>query len=414
MENQERSYSRSEGKFIAVVGTCDTKFDALQYVRDLIDAAGVSVKLVDVSPRGSEIEVDVSSAQLLAEVADLQEKIASISDRGEAISLMSRVFSDWVRRNQDRISGIIGLGGSGNTALITPGMRMLPIGTPKVMVSTVASGDVAPYVGPSDIAMMYSVVDIAGLNAISRRVLGNAAHMMAGAIGRTIPAADRPERPAVGLSMFGVTTPCVDRIVSKLTSDFECFVFHATGTGGQTMERLADEGFLVGLIDSTTTEVADLLAGGVMSAGEDRMGAPIRTGLPYVGSCGALDMVNFGEIESVPPKYRGRRLLVHNPQVTLMRTTAEENHRIGEWIAAKLNQMRGEVRFLIPEKGVSMIDVEGGPFYDPEADEALFSALESNVETTTKRKLIRAPFAINDVEFADVLADSFREAIVRV
>lgn len=413
MANSGVSSAAGEDKFVAVVGTCDTKFEALLYVRDLIDAAGVATRLVDVSPNGSTEAVDFSSAQLVAEVQGARDNIASTSDRGQAISLMSEVFADWVSRNRERISGIIGLGGSGNTALITPGMRMLPIGTPKIMVSTVASGDVAPYVGPSDLAMMYSVVDIAGLNAISKIVLGNAAHMMAGAAGRDIPVVGQSDRPAIGLSMFGVTTPCVDHVVSKLAPDFECFVFHATGTGGQTMERLADEGFLVGLIDSTTTEVADLIAGGVMSAGEDRMGAAIRTGLPYVGSCGALDMVNFGEMDTVPERYRNRQLLAHNQQVTLMRTTPDENRRIGAWIAAKLNQMPGQVRFLIPEKGVSMIDVDDGQFYDPEADEALFAALESEVRTSEQRKVIRVPFAINDVEFADALAENFRE-IVRV
>jgi len=361
LKNQTPKGGSNQDKFVAVVGTCDTKFEGLKYVRDLIDAAGVNAKLVDVTPKGSNAKVDVSSAELKAEIAGAHEKISGTSDRGTVISLMSEVFSYWVKRNQHRISGMIGLGGSGNTALITPGMGMLRLGTPKIMVSTVASGNVAPYVGPNDIAMMYSVVDIAGLNSISRTVLGNAAHMLAGAVARAVPTADQPERPAIGLSMFGVTTPCVDRVVSKLTEDFECLVFHATGTGGRTMEKLADEGLLVGMIDSTTTEIADLLVGGVMSAGEDRMGAPIRTSLPYVSSCGALDMVNFGEIETVPEKYRDRQLLVHNPQVTLMRTTTDENHRIGMWIAGRLNQMDGEVRFLIPEKGVSIIDVDGGP-----------------------------------------------------
>ncbi|MCH9736207.1 MAG: Tm-1-like ATP-binding domain-containing protein [Actinomycetia bacterium] len=398
-------------KFVAVVGTCDTKFEALRYVKDLIVSAGVNAKLIDVSPGGSTTEVDVSAAQLKAECTGVQEKLSRTSDRGTAIALMAEAFSCWVQRHRDLMSGMIGLGGSGNTALITPGMGMLRIGLPKIMVSTVASGNVAPYVGPNDIAMLYSVVDIAGLNSISRMVLGNAAHMVAGAVARVVPAGDQPERPAIGLSMFGVTTPCVDRVVSALSERFECLVFHATGTGGRTMEKLADEGHLAGMIDATTTEIADLLAGGVMSAGEDRLGAPIRTGLPYVGSCGALDMVNFGEMETVPQKYRDRQLLAHNPQVTLMRTSAEENHRLGLWIAAKLNQMDGEVRFLIPEKGVSIVDVDGGPFYDEKADEALFSALEATVDVTAKRRLIRVPHAINDAEFADALVDSFLEIV---
>ncbi|WP_211697260.1 Tm-1-like ATP-binding domain-containing protein [Mycobacterium spongiae] len=408
---------------MAVVGTCDTKFESLTYVRDLIHAAGVTTKLIDVSPRGSTAKVteavteavtekvDVSAAQLTAEAAGSREGIARSSDRGTAIAAMSDVLSSWVEKHRDDIAGMIGLGGSGNTALITPAMRTLPVGIPKIMVSTVASGNVAPYVGPSDIAMVYSVVDVAGINGISRMVLGNAAHMMAGAASRAVPAADQSERPAVGLTMFGVTTPCVDHVVARLTDQFECLVFHATGTGGQTMEKLADEGFLIGMIDSTTTEIADLLIGGVMSAGEDRMGAAIRTRLPYVGSCGALDMVNFGAMETVPEKFRDRRLLAHNPQVTLMRTTADENRRIGAWIAAKLNQMDGDVRFLIPEQGLSIIDVDGGPFHDPHADEALFATLAAAVKATAKRRLIRVPHAINDPKFADALADSFLEIV---
>ncbi len=392
-------------RYVAVVGTCDTKFEDVQYVRDLILSAGVAAKIVDLSPRGSDKLVDVTAAQVKAgTVVDV-----GSMDRGQAIADMAGAFKRWVLANVSDISGMIGVGGSGNTALITPGMGSLPIGVPKLMVSTVASGNVAPYVGPNDIAMMYSVVDVAGLNAISRTVLSNAANMIAGAAAHPVAAQPDQDKPAIGLSMFGVTTPCVERIVAELRDDYECFVFHATGTGGQTMEKLADSGRLVGMIDCTTTEVADLLMGGVMSAGEDRMGAAIRTGLPYVGSCGALDMVNFGAAETVPEQYRNRQLLVHNAQVTLMRTTPEENSQIGTWIGGKLNQMQGQVRFLIPEKGVSIIDVEGAPFHDAEADKALFDALERTVQQTEKRRLVRMPLAINDPAFADALVQHFTE-----
>ncbi len=392
-------------RYVAVVGTCDTKFEDVQYVRDLILSAGVAAKIVDLSPRGSDKLVDVTAAQVKAgTVVDV-----GSMDRGQAIADMTGAFKRWVLANISDISGMIGVGGSGNTALITPGMGCLPIGVPKLMVSTVASGNVAPYVGPNDIAMMYSVVDVAGLNAISRTVLSNAANMIAGAAAHPVAAQPDQDKPAIGLSMFGVTTPCVERIVAELRDDYECFVFHATGTGGQTMEKLADSGRLVGMIDCTTTEVADLLMGGVMSAGEDRMGAAIRTGLPYVGSCGALDMVNFGAAETVPEQYRNRQLLVHNAQVTLMRTTPEENSQIGTWIGGKLNQMQGQVRFLIPEKGVSIIDVEGAPFHDAEADKALFDALERTVQQTEKRRLVRMPLAINDPAFADALVQHFTE-----
>jgi uncharacterized protein (UPF0261 family) len=305
------------------------------------------------------------------------------------------------------LGGIIGLGGSGGTSLVTTGMRSLPIGTPKLMVSTVASGNVAPYVGPNDICMMYSVTDVAGINRISSVVLGNAAHALAGMVRETIP--ERAEaKPALGLTMFGVTTPCVNAVREMLEQDYDCLVFHATGTGGQSLEKLADSGMLAGVLDITTTEVCDLLMGGVFSAGDDRLGAIIRSRIPYVGSVGALDMVNFGEIETVPAKYKDRNLYVHNAQVTLMRTTPEENTRMGQWIGAKLNQCEGPVRFLLPEKGVSMIDAEGQSFYDPDADAALFQALEETVAQTEQRQLVRVPHHINDPEFAEALVSHFK------
>jgi uncharacterized protein (UPF0261 family) len=276
------------------------------------------------------------------------------------------------------------------------------------MVSTVASGNVAAYVGPCDICMMYSVTDVAGLNRISRRVLGNAAHALAGMMAHSVADADGG-KPALGLTMFGVTTPCVRQVSALLEAEYDCLVFHATGTGGQALEKLVDSGLVVGVIDTTTTEVCDLLMGGVFSAGEDRLGAIARTGVPYVGSCGALDMVNFGAIDSVPERYRERNLYVHNPQVTLMRTTPEENRRMGEWLGAKLNACAGEVRFLMPEGGVSAIDAPGQPFHDPAADAALFEALERTVAPTPRRRLIRVARHINDPEFAQALVDHFRE-----
>ncbi len=395
--------------YAIVVGTCDTKAEDLAFVKGVLEAAKVPVKLVDVGTQSKDDAADVSAEQIAASHPKGAKAVTGHTDRGQAVAAMSEAFEAWVDKHKDEISGMIGLGGSGNTALVTPGMRRLPIGIPKIMVSTVASGNVAPYVGPNDIAMLYSVVDVAGLNAISRRVLGNAANMLAGSLRFKIPSAKGADKPAIGLTMFGVTTPCVNRVVDTLKDRYECFVFHATGTGGQTMEKLADSGRLVGVIDSTTTEVADLLMGGVMSAGEDRLGSIIRTKIPYVGSCGALDMVNFGGVETVPEKYKKRKLHVHNAQVTLMRTTPEENRAMGEWIAKKLNQMDGPVRFLIPEKGVSLIDVAGGPFHDAEASRELFAALEKNVKQTKNRKLIKLPYAINDPEFADALVANFNE-----
>jgi uncharacterized protein (UPF0261 family) len=392
-----------------VVGTCDTKGDELAYVRDLIAAAGVPTVLVDLGTRSDGARADVKPREVAAHHQGGVDAVLG-DDRGAAVAAMAEAFVRFVAQ-QDDIGGMIGLGGSGGTALITPAMQALPVGTPKVMVSTVASGNVAPYVGPCDICMMYSVTDVAGLNRISRQVLGNAAHALAGMMAHQVPQT-RGDRPAVGLTMFGVTTPCVEQVSAALEVDYDCLVFHATGTGGQSMEKLVDSGLVVGVIDVTTTEVCDLLMGGVFSAGEDRLGAIARTGVPYVGSCGALDMVNFGALDTVPARYRKRNLYVHNPQVTLMRTTPEENRRMGEWLGAKLNACAGEIRFLIPEGGVSMIDAPGQPFHDPAADAALFEALEATVAQTPRRRLIRVAHHLNDPAFAQALVASFR-AIAR-
>jgi uncharacterized protein (UPF0261 family) len=306
------------------------------------------------------------------------------------------------------IAGVLGMGGSGNTALVTRAMRALPVGLPKLMVSTVGSGDVSPYVGPTDICMMASVADVAGLNPVTRAVLGNAAHAMSGMAKNPIPPA-AVKKPLLGMTMFGVTTPCVQKLSEIFESEYEPLVFHATGTGGQAFEKLIDSGMIKHVIDVTLTEVCDLHMGGVMSAGPDRLGSIARAGIPYVGSLGALDMVNFAAADTVPEKYKSRKLLVHNANVTLMRTTPEENAKMGAWIGDKLNQCQGEVRFLIPEGGVSAIDAPGMPFYDPEADKALFESLEAAVKQTGKRKLIRLPLNINDPAFAQALADNFRQ-----
>jgi uncharacterized protein (UPF0261 family) len=389
-----------------VVGTADTKGAELRYVRDLIRAAGLPTGLVDLGTKSNGGSADVTPEEVAAHHPEGAAAVFG-DDRGRAVAAMALAFARFVATRTD-IGGMIGLGGSGGTALITPAMRALPVGLPKVMVSTVASGNVAPYVGPADICMMYSVTDVAGLNRISRRVLGNAAHALAGMMTRQVPAAEHA-KPALGLTMFGVTTPCVEQVANALAGDYDCLVFHATGTGGQSLEKLVDSGLVTAVVDVTTTEVCDLLMGGVFSAGEDRLGAIARTGVPYVGSCGALDMVNFGAIDTVPAHYRNRNLYVHNPQVTLMRTTPEENRRIGAWIGAKLNACEGEVRFLLPEGGVSLIDAPGQPFHDPAADAALFEALEATVRPTARRRLIRLPHNVNDPAFAEALVANFRE-----
>jgi uncharacterized protein (UPF0261 family) len=396
-----------------IVGTFDTKGEELTYLKDILGHLNVPARLVDLSTQQSDSgpsrQVDISSQLVASYHPKGADAVFSLKERGEAVTAMALAFQMYVRKHKGDIAGMLGIGGSGNTALITPGMRELPIGTPKFMLSTVASGNVAPYVGPNDIAMIYSVVDIAGLNSISRKVLANAANALAGTLRFAVPETRQEERAAIALTMFGVTTPCVNYIVEKLNKSYECFVFHATGVGGQTMEKLVDSGRVTGVIDVTTTEVADLLMGGVMSAGEGRFDSIARTKVPYVGSCGALDMVNFGSLDSVPPQYKDRKLLVHNPQVTLMRTTADENRKMGEWIAHKLNACEGEVRFLLPLKGVSILDTEGQMFYDPAADAALFDALESNFIPSAKRKLIKLPYAINQEAFSEALISSFTE-----
>jgi uncharacterized protein (UPF0261 family) len=394
-----------DGKRVYVAGTGDTKGRELAYVRDLIAAEGVPALVVDLSTQGAFDGADIAARQVAA-AHPAGAAAVFTGERGSAVAAMAVAFEHFLRDRGD-VAGVIGLGGSGNTALVTQAMRALPVGVPKLMVSTVASSNVAPYVGPSDIAMMYSVTDIAGLNRISRVILANAARAIAG-MARGAPAAADDDKPAAGLTMFGVTTPCVRRLAELLGPDYDPLVFHATGTGGQSMEKLADSGLLAGVIDVTTTEVADFLIGGVFPCTEDRFGAIARTRLPYVGSCGALDMVNFGALASVPERFRDRRLHVHNPQVTLMRTTADENAQIGAWIGERLNRCAGAVRFLLPEGGVSLIDAPGQPFHDPAADAALFDALEATVVQTPARRLIRLPHAINDPAFADALAAHFR------
>ncbi|CAB3639688.1 Tm-1-like ATP-binding domain-containing protein [Achromobacter pestifer] len=392
---------------IVVAATYDTKGHEAEYVVNLLKREGLDVVSVDVSTSGAASAAQVQ-AQEVARSHPGGPQAVFTGDRGTAIAAMALAFERYAAGN-DAIGALLGLGGSGGTALITPAMRALPIGTPKLMVSTMASGNVAPYVGPSDIAMMYSVTDVAGLNRISRRVLANAAGAIGGAFRQAGVAIEDDGRPAVGITMFGVTTACVQQVTPLLESRYDCLVFHATGTGGQSMEKLLDSHLLGGVLDLTTTEVCDFLFGGVLACTEDRFGAVARTRAPYVGSCGALDMVNFGGMDTVPDRYQGRTFYPHNPQVTLMRTTVAENTRQGEWIAAKLNQCEGPVRFLIPEGGVSALDAPGQAFWDSEADAALFAALEANLVQTPQRRLVRVPCHINDPLFAKTAVDHFLE-----
>jgi uncharacterized protein (UPF0261 family)/ABC-type branched-subunit amino acid transport system ATPase component len=403
-------FSERIGRTALVVGTFDTKGRELKFIRDRLKALGIPTRTVDLSTSGKPSTAEVTPLQVASMHPGGTSAVFS-SDRGQSVTAMAAAFARWVAR-EPRIGGIISAGGSGGTTLATAGMRALPVGIPKVMVSTVAAGDVRDYVGATDIVMLHSVADVQGLNSITEQVLGNAAHALAGMVAQ-LPTREAYEvkrklaRPALGITMFGVTTPCVQAVTKRLEADYDCLVFHATGTGGRAMEALGDSGLLAGFLDLTTTEVADMLVGGILPADRDRFGAPIRTGLPYVGSAGALDMVNFGPRDTVPARCQSRKLVMHNPNVTLMRTTADENRAAGEWIGQRLNLMEGPVRFLLPEGGVSILDRPGAPFHDPEADAALFEAIEKTVRPTSRRVVERVRANINDTAFVDAVINAF-------
>lgn len=389
-----------------VVGTADTKGPELNYVKSLIEAAGVDATLVNVGTKGGEENVDVTAALVAASHPDGPAAVF-VNERGQAVVEMSRALEAFILGCDD-VGGIIGLGGSGGSGIIAPAMQALPIGTPKVLVSTLASGDVSAYVGASDVNMFHPVTDVSGLNRVSRRLLGNAAHALVGMMTNPVPDVS-DDRPAVVLSMFGVTTPAVQAISQGLSESFDCLVFHATGSGGRSMEQLVDQGEVSGVIDITTTEICDLIVGGFLSAGEERLDSIARSKLPYVGSCGALDMANFWAPDSVPAKFKDRAFYHHNAQVTLMRSSAVECAQIGTWIGQKLNACSGPVRFLLPLRGVSALDVEGGAFYDPDANEALFQALRDTVVQTSSRQLVELDMHINDPAFAEAAISNFNE-----
>ena len=392
---------------VYVVGTCDTKADELRFACACLKRAGAKPVLVDVSTAAPDADADVNAETIAAYHPDGKAAVLGLTDRGKAVAAMGEALKLYLLARKD-VGAVLGLGGSGNTAIVTEAMRALPVGVPKVMVSTLASGNVAGFVGPTDIMMMHAVTDIAGLNAISRTVIGNAAHAAAGMVRTRVPKV-RKSKPTIGYTMFGVTTACVNEIRRRLEPATESFVFHATGTGGQSYEKLAESGFFDGVLDITTTEVADYLVGGVLPCTADRFGAFIRHAIPYVGSVGACDMVNFGARETVPAKFAARKFHVHNAHVTLMRTTPEENAAIGAFIVERLNRMPGPVRFLLPLKGVSAIDAADQPFHDPEADAALFDAIRQGWAKAKHRKLIELDLNINDPAFAAAAVKAFKE-----
>lgn len=396
--------------FIYVASTLDTKSAELFYVSDLIKNAGLAVRTVDLSTQPLKLDKHADiTADMVASFHPQGNSAVFCGDRGKAIEAMAQAFSLYLAAQTD-VAAILGLGGSGGTALITPAMQILPVGIPKLMVSTMASGDISGYIGASDISMMYSVTDVSGLNVISRKVLKNAANQIAGAVWFDNGETDVTEnKPAIALTMFGVTTPCVQQLTAKLESDHDCLVFHATGSGGKAMEKLIDSRLLDSVLDITTTEVCDYLFGGVLACDEDRFGAIARTQTSCVLSCGALDMVNFGRPSSVPEQYKDRQFYHHNAQVTLMRTTVEENRQMGRWIAEKLNVCEGEIRFIIPTAGFSALDIDGAPFWDPAADQAFIDALTKHLVITKKRQLILSPHHINSAEFCDQVIELHQE-----
>jgi uncharacterized protein (UPF0261 family) len=396
---------------VVLLGTLDTKGVEYAFLRERLLEHGVEVLVVDAGihePVG--LRPDVARDEVAraggAEVGEL----AAGGDRGAAVTAMAAGAEAMVRRlfDEGKLAGILALGGSGGSSIATQAMRALPVGVPKLMVSTVASGDTRPYVGAVDVTMMYSVVDIAGVNRVSARIMANAAGAIAGMVSATVP--ELKEKPLVGATMFGVTTPCVTRARQRLEElGYEVLVFHATGAGGQSLETLVRDGFLAGVLDTTTTELADELVGGVLSAGPDRLEAAGAAGVPQVVSLGALDMVNFGPRESVPPQFEGRNLYVHNPTVTLMRTTPDECAELGRTIGRKLSGATGPTVLFVPLKGVSMIAVEGQVFHDADADAALVAGLHETLVDAVEVHEVETD--VNDPDFAVAMADRLHELI---
>jgi len=402
---------------IVLVGTLDTKGNEYQFLRNLLIQAGAQTLVIDAGVLGPPpFPPDISREAVFEAAGTTYTAVLQAGDRGNAVTLAAKgvalLVSDLYK--QGKVSGVLSLGGSAGTTIATSAMRALPVGVPKLMVSTLASGQVKNYVGVRDICMMYSVVDISGLNRISRQVLANAAYAMLGMVqGRESKTwTSEEQKPLVTATMFGVTTPCVEkarRIVES--AGYEVLVFHATGVGGQTMESFIADGIVAGVLDITTTELADELVGGILSAGPDRLTAAGLYGVPQVISVGALDMVNFGPPETVPSKFLGRRFYQHNPNVTLMRTTPEENEKLGKEIAFKASAAKGPTAIVLPLRGVSAIDAEGKPFWWPEADRALFDSIRHWLAPHVE--LIELDMHINDPPFAETCARKLLEMMAR-
>ncbi|MEC0242341.1 Tm-1-like ATP-binding domain-containing protein [Paenibacillus dokdonensis] len=399
-------------KTIAIAGTFDSKGAEFLYVKSVIESLGLNTFTIHSGVFEPMFTPDVSNTEV-GEAAGLDiVEIAARKDRSAGTEALAKGMERIVPQlyAEGKFDGILSFGGTGGTSIVTAGMRALPIGVPKLMVSTVASGNTAPYVGTSDIIMFPSIVDVAGLNSFSTKIFTNAVHAIAGMV-QFESEPPRDKKPLIAATMFGVTTPCVTYAREFLEEQgYEVLVFHATGTGGQTMESLIEGGFIDGVLDLTTTEWCDELVGGVLAAGPNRLEAAGRCKVPQVVSTGALDMVNFGPYDSVPEVFKDRNLYKHNPSVTLMRTTVEENRQLGEIIAGKLNQAQGPTVLILPLKGVSMLDVEGEPFRGIEEDEVLFNTLKQNIDRQSV-ELIEVDTDINDQAFAVAAAKKLVELI---
>jgi uncharacterized protein (UPF0261 family) len=400
-------------KTVVLIGALDTKGKEFAFVKDLIEQQGLKTLVVDFGVLGEPaFEPDIGREEVARAGGGDLVHLRTGEHKDQAMKTMATGLAAIVRRLYDegRLHGILSMGGSGGTSIATTGMRTLPIGVPKVMVSTVGGGDVSAFAGMKDITFIPSIVDVAGINRISRTIYSNAAGAIAGMVKVEAPAASGQEKPLITASMFGNTTQAVDRARSVMEEKgYEVLVFHATGTGGKTMESLITDGYIVGSMDITTTELADEVCGGVLSAGPDRCMAASRAGIPAVLVPGCADMANFWGIGTVPEKYKNRNLYEWNPNVTLLRTNVEENIRIGEMIAAAANAATAPVAILLPLKGVSMLDSEGGDFWDPEADQACYDTIKKNLKPGIP--VIEIDHNINDPEFADKVAETLLDML---
>ena len=401
-------------KTICIVGALDTKGEEFYFIKEVINKKGYETIVIDVGVLGKpKFDADISREEVAKAGCKELDELIRKKDRGEAVTVMAKGIAKVVKNlYEDRkIDGIISMGGTAGTIIGTSAMSVLPIGIPKVMVSTVASGNTSGYVGVKDIVMFPSIVDISGINRISRQIFANAVGAITGMVAiekeQTLS-----EKPLIAATMFGNTTPCVEKAKVILEKKgYEVLVFHATGTGGRTMESLIEDGFFVGVLDITTTEWADELVGGVFSAGPNRLEAAAKKGIPAIIVPGCLDMVNFWAPDTLPEKFKGRKFYQHNPNVTLMRTNIEEMEQLGKILAEKINKSVGPVKLFIPLKGLSMIDSPDGPFWWPEADKKLFDSIKGNIRKDIEVKELN--LNINDPEFAEEIAYSLLSMLIK-